>query len=204
MVGQLAGVVGAFAGQGERQRTHRPLWCLAGEPARVIHAGRHLALPQVDHHLPRMGLVYAEHHAPAAAARQHAEHQARALGRAPVDAAPHLQRPVPAMDLGRAALGIVKIRPPDERAVAKDPQVLLAAPFLEGTLQHGRRVSQWGGQIRHGFTLQSKALLQSARALFSHSLQGRPTTFFITTGIPSCPALTTIAKNVLPSVFSLH
>jgi hypothetical protein len=35
----------------------------------------------------------------------------------------------------------------------------VTTPFVQGALQHGGRISQRGGQVRHGFTLQSKALL---------------------------------------------
>ena len=146
---QLAGVAGAAARERKRQRLHGPLRRVACQPARVVHGHGHFALPQVHHDLVGMLLWNTEHHAPAAAAREHAEYQARALGRAPVDVAPHLERAVPAVHARVAPLGVVELGAPDERGIAKNPQIALAAPFLQGSFEQGRRVARGGRKFGH-------------------------------------------------------
>lgn len=138
---QLARVIGALTGQRERQRLHRALAGAAGQPAGVIDGIGHLALPQLSHDVMAVVPGNAEHHALATAAGQHAKDQSRILGRAAVDGAPHLQCPVPAKDTGRAAFAEIEIRPPDQRAVAKDPEVIASAPSVQRLVQHGLGLS---------------------------------------------------------------
>ncbi|KAH1281880.1 hypothetical protein KXX11_004043, partial [Aspergillus fumigatus] len=97
---ELPGVAGAAARQGEGQRPDLALRRLAGKPARVVDGIGHFTLPQLPQRPRALGLRDAEHHPLAAAAREHAEDQARAFGGSAVDAAPHLQGPMPAVDAG--------------------------------------------------------------------------------------------------------
>lgn len=191
LVRQHTRVAGALARQRESQRAHRTLGRAAVEPARVVYAQDHLALPQVDHDLARVAVVHAEHHAAATAARQHAEHQARAFGRAAIHAAPHLQSPVPAVHRGRAPLGVGKVGPPDQRAIAKDPQVVPPAPFMQRAVEHGGGVTQGSGKRRHGETLQSMGFVQ--RTDYSREFSTCPST-----------APTTTASNASHSGSSLR
>lgn len=138
---QLARVIGALPGQRERQGLHRALAGAAGQPARVIDGIGHLALPQLFHDGVAVVPGNAEHHALAAAAGQHAKDQSRILGRAAIDGAPHLQRPVPAKDTRRAAFAEIEIRSPDQRAVAKDPEIIAPAPSVQRLVQHGLGLS---------------------------------------------------------------
>ena len=172
-LGQLAGVAGALARQGEGQRLHRAVRRLAARASagrtrqsasRATTAGRAprgrscrgtrntMPWQQPPDSMPktRPGL----------------------LGRAAVDAAPHLERPVPAMHLGRAPLGEVEIGPPDQRAVAEDPEVFVAAPFLQHPVEHGRGIAQGLEDLVHGGTDPATADLVStnfsAVALTAH------------------------------------
>src|SRR5690606_16628535 len=103
---------------------------------------------------------------------------------------PHLEGAVPPVHLGRSALDKIKIRPPDQRPITKQPQVLEAAPLAQGALEHRGRVAKGRGQIGHGLTLQSKALFQQ---LLGNATRGfYPWRHHFLRGDLSCP--TTTAK----------
>ena len=116
--------LGLFARQGERQRLHRAVRRLAGQPARVVHGVDHLAVPQrgitSSTRCRSMRNTMPRQLPPVSSANTRPGHW-----RAPVHAAPHLQRPVPAVHFGGPLLGVIKVGPPDERAVAKQPEVLV-------------------------------------------------------------------------------
>src|SRR5688572_16193441 len=130
-------MAGALAREGEGERANRAVAGVARQPLRVVNSGDHFARPQPGQHLATALLGDAEHHALATATREHAEDQPRPLGCAAVDAAPHLERPVPAMNFGGPALGKLEVGLPDQGAIAEDPEVFMPAPFLERLLEHG-------------------------------------------------------------------
>ena len=153
---QCAGAARAGFGQGKGQGFDIAVFRLAVEPFGIVGVGGHFALPQAGHHLGHMLAGDAKSHAAAAAAGEHAKHQARAFGRTTVHMAPHFERAVPAKDAGMAAFQVLELRSPDERAIGKHPQILLATPFVHGSLEHvlGAAVAGTGGRFRHGFVNQ--------------------------------------------------
>src|SRR4029079_6202872 len=109
--------------EGEGEAADDALRRAAGEPLRVVHAAPHLAAPQA----PQLGLdarlLDAVGPAVTRAAGDQGEDEAGTFRRAAVDARPHRQRAMPAMDLGGALLGHLEFGTPDQRGVAEDPDV---------------------------------------------------------------------------------
>jgi hypothetical protein len=65
------------------------------------------------------------------------KNQTRELGCATIDARPQAKRAVVARQGCRALLDKIKLRFPDQRAIAKHPDILCVAPVLEGLFARG-------------------------------------------------------------------
>jgi hypothetical protein len=103
--------------------------------AAIVEDGLHLHLQIDRRHLLALAQVgdrrvavlggHPEGDAAARAALVEAEHEARALGRAPVDVREDAQGPVKARHRREPALGERKSRPPHERAVSENPEIVI-------------------------------------------------------------------------------
>ena len=153
-------MAGALPRQREGQRTHirgfevyrrangaRHRQGLAAQPFGVIDAVGHFALPQRWQQSRDAFLCNPVDHAPATASGQESEDQARTLGRATVQAAPHFQRAVVAANAGKSLLVELEFGPPDQRCVAEDPQVAFAAPLAQNRVKHARRIAAGLGSV---------------------------------------------------------
>ena len=112
-------------------------------------------MPHLGEYLLAARSWHSKRLAVAAAAGEQTKYQARALGRAAVHAAPHAQRAVPAVYAGVQPLGVVELGFPYQGRVAKQPQILFAAPAGKGSVQFGLGVREEGIRNRHGPNLQS-------------------------------------------------
>ena len=107
---------------------HRAERRAARQPARVVHAGWHFALPQAFE--LRLGAMPRETvcHAATRASAHQRKHEAGTLGSASIHARAHLECPMKSVhDRGSMLVG-VEGGPPDQRCIAEHPQVTLAAP----------------------------------------------------------------------------
>ena len=113
-----------------------------GEPhrneARLVHAARHLAVPEPGERAAQPRRVDAVHHAPAGAAAAKAHHQARLVPRAAVARREDAQRAVIAVRAAERLVLVVEARRPHERAVAEYPEIAFGQSRLELAELHVR------------------------------------------------------------------
>ena len=126
-IAQGARVARVLVWQRESQRPHGAVRCGAGQPAWLVNRHGHLARPQTPQHILRSVGRNPVNHASTTATPQQSEDQARALGAAAVDTAPHLQGAVPAVHARQVGLQGLELRTPDQRGIAKHPKVLPGA-----------------------------------------------------------------------------
>jgi len=134
--------------QGEGQRRDFSLRGACTQPARVVHAVGHLALPQALHLACHVTLADAIHGPLTGTALQQGKHQAGPLGRASVHARAHAQGAVPPVDQGTALFCGLKFRPPQQRGIAQHPQIAASSPLAKRALKQRRwvsRIGQWRG-----------------------------------------------------------
>jgi len=110
----------------ERQRPNRaPAAQAHRHEARLVHAARHLAVPQAHERAAHVPGGDAKRHSPAGAAAAQAHDEARPAPGAAVAGGQDAQGAVIAVHLGRRLFLEAKARRPDERAVAEHPEVAL-------------------------------------------------------------------------------
>lgn len=113
----------ALLGQGKGESRHLTLGRGAAKPARIVNVAGHFSVPQVMKCLACLLLRDAKRHTLATAAGEKGKHEARALRRASVDSAPHLQGAMPTMNSCRATLDKFKLWAPYQGCIAEYPQV---------------------------------------------------------------------------------
>src|ERR1017187_9565233 len=118
----------AAAAEGEGEAADDALRRPTSEPFRIVDTGRHLPAPEAAHLVFDARALDAVGPAAARAAGDQSENEAGAFGGPAVDARAHRQGAVPAVDRGAAILDGFELGAPDERGVAEDPGVLVAAP----------------------------------------------------------------------------
>jgi hypothetical protein len=96
----------------------------------MIGAGQHLAAPQHAEFLLDHVPGDAEYHAGAATATIQAEHEARIVPRAPIDAGIEIEAAMVAMHGGQPAIRMDHHRIPDQRTIAKQPDIAVQAGCL--------------------------------------------------------------------------
>jgi hypothetical protein len=132
--------VGGMCGIGdEGERADLPP---RGEPhrdeARLVHAARHLAVPQPLERAAQPRRVDAVGHAPAGAAAAKAHHQARLALRAAVARREDAERAVIAVRAAERLVLVVEARRPHQRAVAEHPEIAFGQSRLELAELHVR------------------------------------------------------------------
>ena len=107
---------------------------------RLVHAARHLAIPQARERLPQSPRVDAVGDAPARAAGAQAHHEARLAFRAAVAGRENAERAVVAVRPAERPVLVVEARRPHERAVAEHPKAPLGQQRLELADPHGGKL----------------------------------------------------------------
>ena len=133
---ELAHVRGVRGIGDERQRTHGPGSDLYRDEARLVHAARHLPVPQAGERAAQAGLVDAVGHAPARAAAAQSHHEAGLALGAAIARRQDAERAVIPVRAAERLARIVEARRPHERAVAEHPEISLRQPRGEFTQGH--------------------------------------------------------------------
>ena len=108
------------------------------DEARLVHAARHLAVPEPGERAAQPRRVDAIRHAPAGAAAAKAHHQARLVLRAAVARRQDAQRAVIAVRPAEDLVLVVEARRPHERPVAEYPEITFGQSRLELAELHVR------------------------------------------------------------------
>gem|GEM_PF-5461412 len=92
------------------------------------------ARAQILKHLGRLTRLHPIRQSSARSPAIQSQHKSRAFGRPTVDMAENTKSPVVPVKLGRAPLGIVKSRPPHQRAIGKNPKILHINPLQASSI----------------------------------------------------------------------
>ena len=120
----------------ERKRTHGPRSDLYWDEARLVHAARHLPVPQPGERAAQARLIDAVGHAPARAAAAQSHHEAGLALRAAIARGQDAERAVIPVCAAERPARIVEARRPHEGAVAEYPEISLRQPSGEFAQGH--------------------------------------------------------------------